>query len=159
MISKLFLWAGVASLNRHDHARGTLTIRPSARQNVINSSVTETCLTLLSVLTAMLTPCLLNPSQVDLNDGPNLVQLLCREAMILGQCDRLDPKLTDHTLSSDVDVRGLVAVKAVKVKPVRTRDTFDCGHTQRCFHPYRSSKTASKVSFFTGLVLYIVAIS
>jgi hypothetical protein len=31
MISKLFLWAGVASLKRHDHVNGTLITRPSTQ--------------------------------------------------------------------------------------------------------------------------------
>src|SRR6266496_1460535 len=120
MISKLFLCAGAASLNRQDHASGTLTTRPSTRKKVINSSVILTSLTRASVLTAMLMPCLLDLFQVLLNGCANAVELSSRETVILGQSDRLNPELADHPFSLDVNVRRLVAVKAVEVKPVRT---------------------------------------
>src|SRR2546426_12136004 len=144
MISKLFLWAGVASLNRHDHASGTLTPRPSMRRKVINSSVIETSLTLASVLTAMLTPCLLNFVQVCLNHRSNLVKLSSRETMILSQRNRLNPELTDHSFSSDVDVRRFVAVEAVKVEPMRTGDVFNSGHTRHRFPLLQYNKSVRR---------------
>ena len=116
MISKLFLWAVVASLNRQDHASGTLTTRPSTRPKVIKSSVTETSLTRGSVLTAMLAPCLLDLFQVCLNGNSNLVKLVRREAMVLSQRDRLKPELADHSFPSNVHVGRFVAVKTVKEK-------------------------------------------
>jgi hypothetical protein len=89
---KVVSWAGVASLNRQDHASGTLTTRPSTRLKVITSSVTDTSLTRVSVLTAMLTPRLLNLLQVCLNDSSNLVKLLGGEAMILDARKRHNPE-------------------------------------------------------------------
>ena len=59
--------------------------------------------------------------------------------MILGQRNTLDPELTDHPFTSDVDVRRFVAVEAVRVEPVRTRNAFDSGHTGRCLHCYRTT--------------------
>src|SRR5713101_327091 len=91
IISYLFRCSGVASLSRHDHANGTLITRPSIRWKVIRSLVTDTCLTRASVLTAMLTPCLLNLSKLFLNDRTNLVQFPSRESVVLRQCYRLQP--------------------------------------------------------------------
>ena len=54
--------------------------------------------------------------------------------MILGERNRLNPKLTDHPFPSDVDVRRFVAVEAAEVEPVRTGNAFDARHTQRCLH-------------------------
>ena len=54
--------------------------------------------------------------------------------MILGERNRLNPKLTDHPFPSDVDVRRFVAVEAAKVEPVKTGNAFDARHTQRSLH-------------------------
>ena len=59
--------------------------------------------------------------------------------MILGERNRLNPELTDHLFPSEVDMRRFVAVEAVKVELVRTRNAFDSGHTGCCLHSYRTT--------------------
>src|SRR5450759_3850988 len=100
MTSKCLRCAGVASLKRQDHAKGTLITRPSTRRNVINSSVTETSLTRASVLTAVLMPCLLDFIEILVNGYPNSVDLTGGEAMVRSEGQGLQPEFADHPLPS-----------------------------------------------------------
>jgi hypothetical protein len=85
MISQWLRCAGEASLSRQDHANGTLITRPSTKRNVIRSSVTETSFTRASVLTAVFTPCLLNPFSVFLNNRSDSIDLPGRESVVCSQ--------------------------------------------------------------------------
>jgi len=73
-------------------------------------------------------PCLDNFDQIGANlitDGREFVR---GKTMIGAQFDRFQPELAHHVSSSNMDMHGLVAVEAVKEKPVWTRDIRDAGH-------------------------------
>jgi len=63
--------------------------------------------------------------------------------MILGQRNRLNPELTDHTFPSNVYVPRFIAVEAVKIEPVRTSHAFDSGHPLQSLHCYRTTNPSS----------------
>jgi hypothetical protein len=49
--------------------------------------------------------------------------------MIRSKLDGLQPKLTVSSLSPYMDVDRLITIKAVEVKPERSRDVLDSGHS------------------------------
>src|SRR5215813_2147586 len=99
---------GVASERRHDHARGTLMTRPSARRATISSAVIRTCWMRGSVLTAVLMPCLQNGCVMGPDQAPDRIQFSSAEAVATSEFDRLQPELAGAPLSLDVHVCRLV---------------------------------------------------
>jgi hypothetical protein len=108
----------VASDSRHDHASGTLTLRPSARSAVIESSVTQIAVIRASAFRTVLIPCLSDSCFVLQYKGPDAVQFPRREPVVAREYDRRQPELAFHPLTVGMDVHGFVAVEAVKVQPM-----------------------------------------
>src|SRR5260370_23086175 len=108
MISKRLRCAGVALASRHDHARGTFTMRPSARCATIESSVTLMVTIRGSLLTTVLIPCLPIDARNDLLPFPLvLVPLRKRRG---GRVDR--------------DVIAALCCGAKRVGPPRARSAY-----------------------------------
>jgi hypothetical protein len=76
IITKRLRCAGVALDSRHDHASGTLTVRPSANWATRASSVTSSATMRGSLLAAVFIPYLPNMSPSVENDLANTVQFL-----------------------------------------------------------------------------------
>src|SRR4051812_23283704 len=102
MISNRARCSGVASDSRHDHASGTLTVRPSVNRATMASSVTSSVAKRGSLLPAVFIPCLPNAVQIVEDDLPDAVQFLPREAVVVGQGDWLEPELADGPVSTHV---------------------------------------------------------
>src|SRR5438067_1142554 len=81
MISKRRRCLGVAWLRRHDQARGTLTIRPSASCATMASLVTSTP-TIRGSLVTMLIPCLAKMFKIIKNDLAHSLQFLRLETAV-----------------------------------------------------------------------------
>src|SRR5262245_48873766 len=128
MNSKRLRCAGVAWLNRHDHASGTLTVRPSANWATMALDVTLSPTKRGSLLAAVLIPCLHHPLQADADDVPNPIQFLRREALVLCQANRFEPELTRFPLAPNVNVPRFIAIEAVEEEPIRTRNAVNRRH-------------------------------
>src|SRR5262245_56485564 len=131
IISKCCRCSGVASDNRHDHARGTLMVRPSARYAVMRSSVTSTVRIRGSLLATVVMPCLQDTPHVLQNQGTNSILFTRRKPMIVTQCDRSQPKVTEHTRTTHMDMRGFIAIKAVEEQAIGSWDIGNRGHAVR----------------------------
>jgi hypothetical protein len=118
MNSKRPRCAGVAFANRHDHANGTLTIRPSARPATMASSVTSKVTMRGSLLATVLIPCLPNAVQIVNDDFPDSVQFLCRKAIVIRRNNGFKPEFANNSVPAHMDVRPFVTVEAVKEKPM-----------------------------------------
>src|SRR5262245_2580458 len=106
-------------------------VRPSARCAVTRSSVTSTVRIRGSFLATVVMPCLQDAPQVLQNKGANPIQFAWRKAMIGTQCDRCQPKFTDHTLPAHMDMRRFMAIKAVEEQTVGAWDIGNRGHATR----------------------------
>ena len=82
IISKCWRWLGVALDRRHDHASGTLIVRPSASWALTRSSVTSTVRMRGSFLATMVMPCLQNVVPRLQNHRPDPVQFPGGKPMI-----------------------------------------------------------------------------
>ena len=104
MSRKLVRCAAVASERRHDHASGTLMVRPSVNIAVIWSS--ETCTDLMrgSGAVAVSVPRIPNRLDVLLYESPYAVQFSRRESAIRSERQRLDPTFAALVISLDVNV-------------------------------------------------------
>ena len=75
------------------------------------------------------------------------------KTVVFGEGQRFQPELADHSLPPDMYVRRLVAVEAVEVEPMRTRDILNSRHSRRYFDahllPYNKSGPQS-----TGSIVY-----
>src|SRR5262252_9429054 len=131
IISKYCRCSGVASDNRHDHARGTLMVRPSARCAVMRSSVTSTVRIRESLLATVVMPCLQDPRHVLHNQGADPVQFARGKAMIDTQGNRGQPKLAYHTLAAHMDVRRFMTIKAIEEQAIGTGNIGNRGHAIR----------------------------
>jgi hypothetical protein len=110
----------------------------------------------------MLMPRLDNDLIVSFDQPPNPVQLPGGKAMVRGKLDGLQPKLAGFSLAPDVCVNRLIAIKAVKEKPVGSSDVLDSGHSttlsfyQQCprnFHSLRQPHAAFKPPTYSVLSL------
>jgi hypothetical protein len=124
MILKFWRCFAVASASRHDHASGTLTVRPSASAAVIAEFVTLTLTMRGSLFTAMLIPCLLNRFPIGHDQCAYPIQLMRRKTIIARKRYGIKPKLADHSFSSHMYMLWLRAVKAVKEKSIRANDAL-----------------------------------
>src|SRR5262249_11455613 len=82
VISNRWRCSGVAFASRHDHASGTLTLRPSASWAAMASSVTSSATMRGSLLATVLIPGLPNTLQVADHGLPDTVQLFRGEAAV-----------------------------------------------------------------------------
>src|SRR5205809_772496 len=112
MISKRLRCAGVASLKRHDHAKGTLTIRPSASCATIASLVTSIA-TMRGSIATVLIPCLTNSVQLILDHLADPIQLFRLEAFGARQFDWIKPVFAHGFIATNMNVPWLVAVETV----------------------------------------------
>jgi hypothetical protein len=128
MISKWLRCSDVASDRRHDQAKGTLMVRPSANSAVIESSVT--CMPMMRgvSLTTMLIPSLQDPLSVFRNQLANTIQLGGRKSLVETEHDRLQPELADHSLTPNVHMLRLVAVETIEEEPIRPRNIANRRH-------------------------------
>src|SRR5262249_16269104 len=131
IISKCCRCSGVALAKRHDHTRGTLMVRPSARCAVIRSSVTSTERIRGSFLATMVMPCLQDTHQVFHNQDANPVQFVWCKAMIHTQDNQEQPKLTHHPLAAHMDMRRFMTIKAVEEQAIGTWNIGNRGHAIR----------------------------
>jgi hypothetical protein len=138
MISKCWRCSGVALDNRHDHASGTLMVRPADRCAVIRSSVTSTAIMHGAVLATMVMPCRQDASAVVENDGSETVQFSRRKSMLRTQYDRSQPKLTYHTLTAHVDMWRFLTNKPVEEKTIGPWDIRNGRHAIRLGKSQRS---------------------
>jgi hypothetical protein len=67
-------------------------------------------------------PCLNNGPFVIDNEATNLVELSWAEPMIPRKFDGHQPELRMVTISSNMNVNGLVAIETVEEQPVRPRN-------------------------------------
>ena len=93
MISKFARSAGVASESLHDHASGTLMMRPSTRKAVMASPVTFMSQMRASALTAVLMPCLHDEIIMLFYQSPDRIQLAGRKTVIRREFDWIEPEL------------------------------------------------------------------
>jgi hypothetical protein len=128
MISKLLRCSGVASDKRHDHATGTLIVRPSANCAVIDSSVTSIATIRAPLFATVFIPRLPNAIQIIEDYPSNAVKFSWREAIVGTKDNGFQPKLACHTFTAHMYVLGFVAIEAVKEKPVWARNARDCRH-------------------------------
>ncbi len=128
MISNLFRCFRVASDKRHDHANGTLTVRPSANCAVMLSSVTLIPIIRGSLSAAMFIPCLQNLVQVPHDENTYPIQFRRRESIICSQNHRLKPVLAHRSFTTNVNMHWLITVKAVE------EETKGAGNTTNCWH-------------------------
>src|SRR5262245_11248589 len=125
IISKRRRCAAVALDNRHDHASGTLMVRPSFRRAMMLSRVTLRVTILGSLLATVLIPGLVNALGHQANDVSNAVQFRRREAPIIGQGHRFQPELAGLAFPAHMDMPRFITVKAVEEDAVRSGDTAD----------------------------------
>src|SRR4051794_18437207 len=118
MISNRERCSGVASDRRHDHAKGTVIVRPSSNCAEITSSETETLWIRGSTFGAVLTPSLQDLLDVTNHLSTNLIQLPRGETIVPSQRHRDKPVLADSVLTLNVHVFRFVAVEAVKEEPI-----------------------------------------
>jgi hypothetical protein len=78
----------------------------------------------------MLIPSLLKSAQVSFNDDTNLIQLVTPEAVIVRKLDRIKPELTHHSFAANMKVPRFMAIIAVEIEPIRTRDAWNSGHAE-----------------------------
>ena len=131
--------SGVASDSRHDHARGTLMLRPSVRCAVIRSSVTSTVLARgsRSGLATVLTPRLQHLAPELKHDPPNRRKVVTGETLAANALEGIQPYLTACSIALDVDVRSLVAVEAVEIEPKWAWNPWDGRHRRYTVRPRR----------------------
>lgn len=128
MISNRWRCAAEASESRHDHARGTLMTRPSARRAVIDSSSTVTNMIRGSLIAAVFIPCLQNQLQI-LNDyRTDPVQLARSKPVVVPKSYRTEPEFAHHALALYMDVHRLAAIETVEKNAIRTADSLDARH-------------------------------
>jgi hypothetical protein len=80
-------------------------------------------------------PGLTDPFLMLFNQPPNLVEFSRLEAMIRGQRNRPKPELARLVLTTHVNVHSLVAVEAVEVQPVGSRNVGDPRHSVSSLDP------------------------
>jgi hypothetical protein len=119
---------GLAFESRQDQARGTLMLRPSARTEVIISSVTLTATIVGSLVTTVLMPCLLNSIQVLLDYHSDAVQFTRGKTMVSRQTQGSQPEFEYHALSGNVDMGRFVTIETVEEQPISAFDILDCWH-------------------------------
>jgi hypothetical protein len=129
MISKLLRCSGVASDKRHDHASGTLMVRPSASRAVIVSSVTSIAIMRGSLFATVFIPGLQNAIQIIEDYPSNVVKVSWRKAVVGAKDNGFQPKLARHAFTAHMHVLGFVAIKAVKEKPVWARNALNRRHS------------------------------
>ena len=66
-------------------------------------------------------PCLQYDFTICLNEAANPVQLVGREAVVLGQLQRCKPELAAQLLAGDVNMLRFVAIETVEVETVWPR--------------------------------------
>jgi hypothetical protein len=76
-------------------------------------------------------PCLQDTPPVLPNQGANPMPCAWRKARIGTQCDRSEPKFTDHTLTAHMDRRRFMAIKAVEEQAGGSWDIGNRGHAIR----------------------------
>jgi hypothetical protein len=128
MISQLLRCSGVASDNRHDHASGTLIVRPSASCAVITSSVTSIATIRGSLFATVFIPCLQDAVQIVEDYPSDSVKLPWGEADIGTEHNSLLPEFAGHAFTTYMHMLWFIAIEAVKENPVRSWYTSNSWH-------------------------------
>lgn len=128
IISKFLRCCGVASDKRHDHASGTLMVRPSASCAVIESSVTSIATIRGSLFTTVFNPRLHNSIQIIEDHPSDSVKFSWREAVVGPQDNCFQPELARHSFAAHMDMSWFIAIEAVKEKPIWARNTWNRRH-------------------------------
>ena len=114
--------ASVAASRRHDHDRGTLTIRPSRKWATIAWLVTSTEASLgeLSGLVAVLIPHLHDGQSILKDKSPNSAKIAAWESVIVSKINSLKPELATRLFAFDMHVPRFSTVRAVEKQAVRS---------------------------------------
>jgi hypothetical protein len=84
-------------------------------------------------------PCLDESLTLGGNEAANLGQLSSGETMIGCEVNRVEPELACLLVPFDMHMHRLIAIEAVKVKPIRTQSVLDRGHDSSSVSHFRKS--------------------
>lgn len=73
-------------------------------------------------------PCLHYFAVIITDNFPYDIEFFCCKTLIFAQHNRLQPEFTNHSFSLDMYVHRLVAVKAIKEKPILSRNILNRRH-------------------------------
>lgn len=150
IISKRWRCWLVAFIRRHDHAKGTVMVRPSLRWADIVSSSTHNDKIRGSLFTAVFIPCLQKKPQIFSNDSGYAIQLLRGESIIRREFHGFQPIFTNHSFALHMHVLRFSAIETVKIYPIGSRNSANCRHClpTRIADPTRKLYAAATLTKF-----------